>query len=294
MSNPVVARRRLCSSYSIVLERALPLEARSTRRRAFQSRQHPFDCAASRLRSGCALSSLLVLLLLAACFPPPYDERGHRCDATRACSGAYVCLDGRCAAPPVDAGVDDGCSSDAGDVIDGAELAVNGGFEVDDDGGFPALWRGGQGTLTSERGCVRRGARAARLTVLDAGSRPILRPLSEQVTGFDAGEVFCASAWLRAIPGSENAAIGLSLSFREKRGTSVTSTTDLTPLGAGPAYLRLTGRYTARGGPSDGGLAPDQLELSLTFTTPIPSPHGVLIDDVHLWRSRDAGCPWSG
>lgn len=229
---------------------------------------------------------------LTACFPPPYEELGRRCDVARLCSSPLVCCLGRCATQcdeedggSPDAGTADGGDPDAG--ADGGEdagpppnLLPNPGFEAPagNTGGVPA-WRGNSSLVTVETTRRHSGQQAARVTGQAVGPQQSLMTTQQApVEGPRPAELFCAQAWVFV------AGDGGSLprmQFREfDRGTPIqtVSNKDVTLRGQ---WEQVVAGYTAQG--------LEALELRFFQPSALQGDY-FLVDDAELWRSSTGGC----
>ncbi|MBL8954180.1 MAG: hypothetical protein JNK82_25610, partial [Myxococcaceae bacterium] len=145
------------------------------------------------------------VLLLAACFPPPLDESGRRCDAERACGAGWVCFEGFCTLPEaVDAGPDN--------------WLLNPSFEQVNDAGNPLFWRSmpaaSGGEIITDTTYVHEGRRSVRLYSLDGGDQAgVMVTAANEVRPTVFGQVWCARAWVRS---STDAGFLVGLYLRER------------------------------------------------------------------------------
>lgn len=221
--------------------------------------------------------ALPLVLLPLACFPPPLDESGRRCDeaAGRACGSGYVCFDGICSRPEdVDAGPQN--------------WLENGGFEkVNDAGTLPLLWRDlpAGGDIASDTTTVHEGLRSVRLFSRDGGEQPgVMQTASGEVRNTRFGQVWCARAWARS--NSADAGLSAQLFVRERPNDGGFTVAENTParVPVGTAWTLIEERYVTEGA--------ERLDVRIINVRPVRKTDVMWVDDVRLKRSATDTCSW--
>jgi hypothetical protein len=215
----------------------------------------------------------VLALLLAACFPPPLDESGRRCDVMHTCSSGFLCFDGVCLKPEdVDAGPDNW--------ID------NGGFERLTDAGEPIGWRSlpaaSGGDLDSSSTYHYEGVRSVRLFSPDGGDQPGVQQSAANVRNTVFGQIWCARAAARS---NQDAGLIVRLFVRERddAGVVVGENTPNSPR-AGPEWIVLEEKYSAEGAA--------RMDVRVVNGNRIRKQDWLWVDDIRLKRSPNTECTW--
>lgn len=218
----------------------------------------------------------LGLLLLTACFPPPLDETGRRCDRDRPCGDGFVCFDGVCSRPEeIDAGPDN--------------WLPNASFEQINDAGDPLFWRplpaSSGGDITTDSTYVKDGMRSVRLFSRDGGEQPgVQQTFAAEIRNTTRGQVWCARAWVRSSSPDGGLAARLWIRERPADGGAVIGENTPGVVRVDTSWRLLEESYFAEGA--------DRLDVRVTSNNRVRRQDQFWVDDVRLKRSVTQQCTW--
>jgi hypothetical protein len=209
----------------------------------------------------------MVLCFVLSCLPNALDETGKRCSPLRLCGPGYFCVDSVCQGTPL-------TNEDPSDIPFDVNLLSNGGFEGNSPDGGLIGWRMTTGFFARVTP-GRTGMFAGRMFARPGNNPSLLNEPFEGTPSFPM--LFCAEAWMRTDQATDAGGV-LQVRLRDDGGLpTVTDSENALP----SLWKRLSLSYAVRGA--------GELELRIAGQN-VERDASVYVDDVVLYRSRDAGC----